>query len=899
AQENEVVLDEMQLLFTAGGQDSTFVDDLDEPPVQDLALNIDQVFQADQCYAFDFDVDEALTAQTIFMANLSSADPIYDEVGPLYDSDILSENYVVDSDAEYTSDGNIIPYEQYVKDNAVQVVQSNVSFMPNDALMMIINDMHEQAAQFKTNHAPAVVHDLEDTLEISEITRKKMLKKMKSTLWIEEGERGFEQTKECYLTEVIPFFKTLKEHFEGIQTALVKEVKEMKEIFEQMEAEVEQNDVDKQCADIERKNLLIQNENLIANWLSNEVLHSVMSDGNTISRFFEMHDAYTVEQARSELSKLKHKIQKNDHSEMIKRFSNLEIDHLNLQLKYQNLKERVGNNKSQPSQDTPEFDTVFETNKMKASLQGKDNAIRKLKEQISQMNERRSEADRILDFKALDFQNIELTEKVTSLQEQNKLFRAENEKLKQHYKELYDSIKITHAKTIEKTTSLLTENEKLKAHIKGTMPCVTMPTEKPKVLTPGMYAIDVEPIPPRNRNNREVHLDYLKHLKESELLEYVIGTCPKEVSKRDKKVATAPLNKKKQVTFKEPCDTSRVNSFNEASRSKPRSNTKNNRILPAKSENKKKVEAHPRNNKSKLKQKNRVDSSINYKRTVINSNSNSVCKTCNKCLISANHDKCVVKYLKSISAPTAKNVSSTVKQVWKATRKIFANVGYQWKPTGRKFTLGEHCPLTRFTKSKLMPLKKPEHVSSSKIMITERFNNTSQKPLTRYKRKNKQEKAISNGIHTTAETQSIDDSMQYTTISTNQQNPNRNWGSIIPNSIFVCFQMQMVQIVLWNDNFGAIMGYGYYVIGDSVISQVYYVEGLGHDLFSVGQFCNSDLEVAFRKHSCYVRDVDCVELLKGSRGSNIYTISVKDMMKSSPICLLSKASKNKSWLWNR
>ena len=102
-----------------------------------------------------------------------------------------------------------------------------------------------------------------------------------------------------------------------------------------------------------------------------------------------------------------------------------------------------------------------------------------------------------------------------------------------------------------------------------------------------------------------------------------------------------------------------------------------------------------------------------------------------------------------------------------------------------------------------------------------------------------------------------------------------------------------------NDHFGAIMGYGDYVFGDSVISRVYYVEGLGHNLFSVGQFCDSDLEVAFRKHTCFVRDLDGLELLKGSRGNNLYTISIEDMMKSSPICLLSKASKNKSWLWHR
>ncbi|GJW07013.1 integrase, catalytic region, zinc finger, CCHC-type containing protein [Tanacetum coccineum] len=101
-----------------------------------------------------------------------------------------------------------------------------------------------------------------------------------------------------------------------------------------------------------------------------------------------------------------------------------------------------------------------------------------------------------------------------------------------------------------------------------------------------------------------------------------------------------------------------------------------------------------------------------------------------------------------------------------------------------------------------------------------------------------------------------------------------------------------------NDHFGVIMDYGNYVISDNMISKVYYVEGLRHNLFSVGQFCDSDLEVAFKKHSCYVRNENGVYLLAGSCGSNMYTIFVEDMMKSSPICLLSKASKNKSWLWH-
>ncbi|GJT97876.1 hypothetical protein Tco_1093394 [Tanacetum coccineum] len=91
AQENGVILDEEQSLFLAGGLDNAIDEDVDEQPVQDLALNVDNVFQADDCDAYDSDVDDAPTAQTLFMANLSSADPVYDEAGPSYDSEVLSE----------------------------------------------------------------------------------------------------------------------------------------------------------------------------------------------------------------------------------------------------------------------------------------------------------------------------------------------------------------------------------------------------------------------------------------------------------------------------------------------------------------------------------------------------------------------------------------------------------------------------------------------------------------------------------------------------------------------------------------------------------------------------------------------------------------------------------------
>ncbi|GJV06501.1 retrovirus-related pol polyprotein from transposon TNT 1-94 [Tanacetum coccineum] len=124
-----------------------------------------------------------------------------------------------------------------------------------------------------------------------------------------------------------------------------------------------------------------------------------------------------------------------------------------------------------------------------------------------------------------------------------------------------------------------------------------------------------------------------------------------------------------------------------------------------------------------------------------------------------------------------------------------------------------------------------------------------------------------------------------------------SWGSNatdIPSSSLV-----MIGIVRFgNDHIGRIIGYGDYQLGNVTISRVYYVEGLGHNLFSVGQFCDADLEVAFRKNTCFIRNLEGVNLLSGSRDTNLYTISLDDMLTTSPICLLSKASKTKSWLWH-
>ncbi|GJZ29177.1 retrovirus-related pol polyprotein from transposon TNT 1-94, partial [Tanacetum coccineum] len=117
----------------------------------------------------------------------------------------------------------------------------------------------------------------------------------------------------------------------------------------------------------------------------------------------------------------------------------------------------------------------------------------------------------------------------------------------------------------------------------------------------------------------------------------------------------------------------------------------------------------------------------------------------------------------------------------------------------------------------------------------------------------------------------------------NHSEPNHTWGS---NATDIPSSSSLVMTVRFgNDHIAS--------------SRVYYVEGLGHNLFSVGQFCDADLEVAFRKNTCFIRNLEGVDLLFGSRDTNLYTISLDDMLKTSPICLLSKASKTKSWLWHR
>nr|GFA12547.1 retrovirus-related Pol polyprotein from transposon TNT 1-94 [Tanacetum cinerariifolium] len=104
----------------------------------------------------------------------------------------------------------------------------------------------------------------------------------------------------------------------------------------------------------------------------------------------------------------------------------------------------------------------------------------------------------------------------------------------------------------------------------------------------------------------------------------------------------------------------------------------------------------------------------------------------------------------------------------------------------------------------------------------------------------------------------------------------------------------MGTVLFRNDHVAAILGFDDLLWRNILITRVYFVEGLGHNLFSVGQFYDSDLEVAFRRDACFVRNLEGVDLLKGDRSTNLYTINLHEMASASPICLMARASSTKN-----
>ncbi|GJZ24025.1 retrovirus-related pol polyprotein from transposon TNT 1-94 [Tanacetum coccineum] len=606
---------------------------------------------------------------------------------------------------------------------------------------------------------------------------------------ITEGSWGFEHTKACFRDEIIPFVKALKDIFNTFDQYLIDELSEVQNVFHQMEQAMEQ---------------------------------------------------HRLESKTFEASQQKDFIDKETYDKLFKSYTTLEKHCIYLEVDTQLNQEIFQRENSVSNQSAPNFDQYFELNELKAQSQEKDTVISKLKERIKSLSGNMNEDKVKKDIEEIETINIELDHRVSKL-------IAENEHLKQTYKKLYDSIKPTRIRSKEQCDALLNQVNQKSMEISDLN--VTDNVVTKNTIAPEMLKIDVEPIAPRLLNNRTTHSNYLRHTQEQaailkeimeqgklqnplnnsldsackytkriqELLLIIRQTCPSINNSSDKLVVVTLKNKVKRVRFTELVTSLGNTNINTTSSSNPMSNKPMlsfTGVKPSTSTS----GSQPSGNTKKIRFSEHQNSKLN-------ANSKLLCVKCNGCMLSDNHDLCVLDFINDVNA-RAKSKSikkSSKRKVWKPTGKVFTNIGYTWRPTGRTFTIvGNACPLTRITTTAEVPLRKPTALESDtpKPVVTLVY---SRKP-----RKSKTNVPVSKP-------------KIIKSISANNKEPSKSWGSIVSD------------------------------VPSSSLN-----ECRSSKLFSEG-----------------------VDLLTGSRGNNLYTLSLGDMMASSPICLLSKASKTKSWLWHR
>ncbi|GJT74477.1 hypothetical protein Tco_1041202 [Tanacetum coccineum] len=434
----------------------------------------------------------------------------------------------------------------------------------------------------------------------------------------------------------------------------------------------------------------------------------------------------------------------------------------------------------------------IESKTFEVKSQEKDTIIKKLKERIKSLSGKIDKDKIKQDLEEIEIINIELDHRVTKL-------IAKNEHLKQTYKQLYDSIKPARIRSKEQCDDLINqvniksaEISDLNASLQEKALAITALKDelrklKGKALVdnnvsnhpsdPELHQVNVEPITPKLLNKRTAHSAYIKHSQEEaavlrDLVDHIKANYPLD-----------------------PLLESALKQSTNASGSQPSGNTKKDKIQQTQSRIlKNKVEAHPRKVKSSLKNKDHVvepKGTAPVQHSKLNANSNLKCVKCNGCMLSDNHDLYVLDFINNVNARAK---SRSVKQSSK--RKV-------WKPTGKDYTTTE-VPLR---KSSTLDNKTPKPVVTLVYSRKTRKSKTSI-PVNNYK----VIQIILWYLDSGCSKHMIGDRSQLTN-----------------------FVNKFLGIVKFdNDHVAKIMGYRDNQIGNVTISRVYYVEGLGHNLFSVG-----------------------------------------------------------------
>ncbi|GJW54877.1 hypothetical protein Tco_0098962 [Tanacetum coccineum] len=327
-----------------------------------------------------------------------------------------------------------------------------------------------------------------------------VVKKRTTPNALEEGEWGFKHTKTIFNNEIIPFLKSLKDIFNVFDKDLLNEITEVQTVFDQMDAAVQQSSVDKQCLEIAKKEILLENDRLLLKIMSQDVLLTVMNSMslNNDSVNMEMKKYDSCEKCLNldaELSK-----SKQAYNDLLKNHSQLE---------------------------------------QHSRLQDKDTTICKLKDTIKSLRENTKEEKVNPDKCDLEPINKELENRVAKLLSENERLCKEIHHVKQVFKDQFDSIKKIRVHHKEYSDSLINklnlqsvENEDLKAQIQDKVFVITslkndlqkskgkeivenvVHTPSATTIAPGMFKLDLEPLPPRLLQNREVHIAYLRNTQE-------------------------------------------------------------------------------------------------------------------------------------------------------------------------------------------------------------------------------------------------------------------------------------------------------------------------------------------------------------------------------------------------
>nr|GEX61400.1 hypothetical protein [Tanacetum cinerariifolium] len=358
----------------------------------------------------------------------------------------------------------------------------------------------------------------------------------------------------------------------------------------------------------------------------------------------------------------------------------------------------------------------------------------------------------------------------------------------------------------------------------------------------------------------------------------VYATCGKRVFNSNHDACVSKfLNDVNARTKKPKVGPIRVIPITSVSRPPLKSNPMEDRVMLNNSKRKKHEVEDQRRNVKLSKNKTSVtacNDSLNAQTLSVNF----VCATCGKCVLNEKHDMCVLKSHNGVKSRTkmpivvpasTRETKCTVEQsVVKPIRKTVASETTNQKPRN----------ITR---------KLYEHVSKACSWWYSKFTT----PGYKWKPKSGKENVNPN------DSMPLGNLVEIVLFIIDSGCSKHMTGNL--KLLFNFVEKFMGTVKFGNYQIAPILGYRDLVQGVVMIKRVYYVEGLNHNLFSVGQFCDADLEVAFRKSTCYIRDLKGNDLLTTSSGTDLYSITLQDTNSPNPICLMAKTTSSQAWLWHR